>query len=74
MDSPEHERSGSDLYDLLRSIDLRTIDLSPSRPRAGIERHLDDRLGISRADDPLDQLLRPPPGRGVDGPDLGLGW
>jgi len=71
--NPDHEHSVSNLDDLVASIDLRTIDLSPGRPRIGIERHFDDALGISRPDDPIDQLLRPPPARGIDGPDLGLG-
>jgi conjugative relaxase-like TrwC/TraI family protein len=63
----------SGLDSALESIDLRTIDLSPARPRTGIERRLGDALGITRPDDPIERLLRPPPGRGVDGPDLGLG-
>src|SRR5581483_1293534 len=57
----------------LDAIDLRTIDLSLHRPRTGLERRLDDALGIRRPDDPTDRLLRPPPGRGIDGPDIGLG-
>lgn len=52
----------------LNSIDPRTIDLSPTRPRAGIEHHLRDALGI-RTNAPIDI---PPPRRGNDGPDLGL--
>jgi hypothetical protein len=71
--TPDQGHSLSDLDDLLASIDLRTIDLSPGRPRTGLKRHLDDAVGITRRDDPLDQLLRPPPGRGIDGPDLGVG-
>jgi chromosome segregation ATPase len=71
--TPDHEQSVSDLDDVLASIDLRTIDLSPGRRRTGLERHLDDALGVTRPDDPIDQLLRPPPGRGIDGPDLGFG-
>jgi chromosome segregation ATPase len=73
LDSPEHEHNASDLNELFRSIDLRTLDLSPSRPRAGIERHLYDTLGISRPDDPMDRLCLPSPARGLDGPDLGMG-
>jgi hypothetical protein len=71
--TPGPEHSTSDLDAALESIDLRTIDLSPARPRAGIERRLGDALGITRPDDPIEKLLRPPPGRGFDGPDLALG-
>jgi hypothetical protein len=71
--TPGREHSTSDLDAALESIDLRTIDLSPARPRNGLERRLGDALGITRLDDPIERLLRPPPGRGIDGPDLGLG-
>jgi hypothetical protein len=70
--STDHEHSADDLDAVLESIDLRTTDLSPGRPRTGLERRLDDALGITRRDDPLEMLLRPPPARGIDGPDLGL--
>ena len=70
---PQHELSAGELEALLDAIDLRTIDLSLHRPRTGLERRLDDALGIRRPDDPTDRLLRPPPGRGIDGPDIGLG-
>jgi hypothetical protein len=70
---PDPEPSASGLDSALEQIDLRTIDLSPARPRAGIERRLGDALGITRPDDPIERLLRPPPGRDSDGPDLGLG-
>ena len=53
-------------------IDLRTIDLSPRHPRSGLERSLRDALGIHRAPADLDIALPPLPGRGIDGPDLGL--
>ena len=53
-------------------IDLRTIDLSPPRPRAGIERRVREALGIDRPPADLDIALPPLPGRGIDGPDLGL--
>jgi hypothetical protein len=59
------------LEDTLKSIDLRTIDLSPTRPRTGIERQLREALGIG-PDDPVNLPLPPLPGRGIDGPDLGL--
>ena len=67
------EPSASDLVALVESIDLRTIDLSPGRPRAGIERRLEDAFGMARLDDPVDRLPRPPHGRSIEGPDLGLG-
>lgn len=73
LPTPDRKHSATDLNALLDSIDLRMIDLSPGRPRTCTERHLDDALGITRRDDPVDRLLRPPPGRGVDGPDLGPG-
>ncbi|MGH8990926.1 MAG: MobF family relaxase [Acidimicrobiia bacterium] len=53
-------------------IDLRTIDLSPHLPRSGLERRLHDAIGITRPPDSPDIALPPPPGRGIDGPDLGL--
>jgi len=53
-------------------IDQRTIDLSPRHPRSGLERSLRDALGIHRAPADLDIALPPLPGRGMDGPDLGL--
>ena len=73
LHGPEHEQkvTDHDLEAALRSIDLRTIDLSPTRPRTGIERHLREALGI-RPSDPIDIPLPPIPGRGLDGPDLGL--
>ncbi|MDQ1499104.1 MAG: hypothetical protein QOI86_2444 [Actinomycetota bacterium] len=71
--APDHEHSVNDLDAVLESIDLRTMDLYPGRPRTGLERHLDDALGITRPDDPIEMLLRPPPAQGIDGPDLGLG-
>lgn len=57
---PDHEHTASDdgLEAALRSIDLRTIDLSPSRPRSGIERRLRETLGIGQPADPIDI---PPP-------------
>jgi len=70
---PDRHQMGVDdaLEAALNSVDLRTIDLSPTRPRAGIERHLREALGI-RPNDPIDVPLPPLPGRGLDGPDLGL--
>src|SRR5205807_3800803 len=70
---PDHERTPSDdgLEPALRSIDLRTIDLSPRRPRTGIERRLRETLGIGQPADPIDIPLPPLPGRGIEGPDLG---
>lgn len=53
-------------------IDLRTVDLSPRHPRSGLERSLRDALGIHRGPADLDIALPPLPGRGIDGPDLGL--
>jgi hypothetical protein len=71
---PGHDHTAGDdgLEAALRSIDLRTIDLSPARPRTGIERRLRENLGISPATDPIDIPLPPLPGHGIDGPDLGL--
>lgn len=70
---PDREQTVAD-YDLkaaLNSIDLRTIDLSSTRRRTGIERQLREALGI-RPKDPIDIPHPPLPGRGLDGPDLGL--
>jgi conjugative relaxase-like TrwC/TraI family protein len=53
-------------------VDLRTIDLSPRHPRAGIERRVREALGIDTAPAEIDIPLPPLPGRGIDGPDLGL--
>jgi hypothetical protein len=75
---PETTASGHDhaefdhaLEELLQSIDLRTIDLSPRRPRTGIERTASDALGLSWRRDA--DIAHPPlPGHGLDaGPDLG---
>jgi conjugative relaxase-like TrwC/TraI family protein len=70
---PDHEHTTSDdgLDAALQSIDLRTIDLSPRRARAGIERRLRQSLGIGQPSDPIDIPLPPLPGRGIEGPDLG---
>jgi hypothetical protein len=70
---PDQDQSGIDdaLEAALKSIDLRTIDLSPTRPRAGIEHHLREALGL-RPSDPIHLPLPPLPGRGIDGPELGL--
>jgi hypothetical protein len=64
---PDH-----DLEAVLRSIDLRTIDLSAHRPRTGFERDTSKALGLSRRDGA--NIAYPPlPGHGLDtGPDLGL--
>jgi hypothetical protein len=67
----EQTVAGYDLEAALNSIDLRTVDLSPTRRRAGIERHLRESLGI-RPNDPIDIPHPPLPGRGLEGPDLGL--
>jgi hypothetical protein len=53
-------------------IDLRTIDLSPHRPRAGIECRTGEALGIDRPSAEIEIAFPPVPGRGIDGPDLGL--
>jgi hypothetical protein len=70
----DHDQTAIDhaLEAALGSIDLRTIDLSSTRPRAGIERHLREALGIAQLSDPIEAQLPPFPGRGIDGPDLGL--
>jgi conjugative relaxase-like TrwC/TraI family protein len=66
-----HAESDHDLEALLRSIDLRTIDLSAHLPRTGIERSTSKALGLSQRRDGADIALPPLPG--VDlGPDLGL--
>lgn len=60
---PDHERTPSDdgLEAALRPIDLRTIDLSPRRPRTGIERRLRETLGIGQPGD--NRYPAPPSGR-----------
>lgn len=64
---PDH-----DLEAVLRSIDLRTIDLSAHRPRTAFQRDTSKALGLSRRD-AADIALPPLPGHGLDaGPDLGL--
>jgi conjugative relaxase-like TrwC/TraI family protein len=64
---PDH-----DLEAILRSIDLRTIDLSAHRPRTGFERDASKAPALSRRD-AADIALPPLPGHGLDaGPDLGL--
>src|SRR5437764_1395025 len=68
----EQEQHPSDVDALLETLDLRTIDLSPARPRTAFQRRLGDAIGLPRPDQSLDSLLRPPPERGIDGPDLGL--
>jgi hypothetical protein len=61
-----------DLDALLRSIDLRTIDLSAHLPRTGIERTTRVAHGLSQRRDAADIPLPPLPGHGLDpGPDLG---
>jgi conjugative relaxase-like TrwC/TraI family protein len=69
---PNHDQGLTDqaLEAALNSIDLRTIDLSSTRPHVGIERELRNALGI-RPSDPISIPLPPLPGRGIDGPDLG---
>ena len=58
---------------LIRSIDLRTIDLSAHLPRTGIERTTSEALGLSQRRDGADIALPLLPGHGLDaGPDLGL--
>ena len=52
-------------------IDLRTVDLSPSLPRSGLEHRLRRNLGIDRHPDVPEISLPSPPGHGIDGPDLG---
>jgi hypothetical protein len=65
---PDH-----DLEVLLRSIDLRTIDLSAHLPGTGIERTTSKALGLSQHRDGANIALPPLPGHGLDaGPDLGL--
>lgn len=75
-DSPEPTRgltSEDDLDAASQPIDLRTIDLSPKQPVTGIEQRLREALGIAPPGEPVDVPLPPLPGRGIDGPDLGLG-
>jgi hypothetical protein len=72
---PGHDQAepDHDLEALLRSIDLRTIDLSAHRPRTGIERTTREALGLSQRRDGADIALPPLPGHGLDaGPDLSL--
>lgn len=71
--TPDHEHTVSDHDAVPAWLDLRTIDLSPRRPRTGLERRLDDAFRIRRPGNPGVVPLRPPPGRGIDGPDIGLG-
>ena len=66
---PDHAEPDHDLEALLRSIDLRTIDLSAHLPRTGIERTTGDALGLSQRTDGTDIALPPLPSHG---PDLGL--
>jgi hypothetical protein len=67
------EVSDLDAEAILRSIDLRTVDLSPRRPAAGlVHGRADKALGLRRQLDGSDIPLPPLPGRGLDaGPDLG---
>jgi hypothetical protein len=69
----DQELADLDAEAILRSIDLRTIDLSPRRPGAGLEHGRTDKaLGLLRHLDGPDIPLPPLPGRGLDaGPDLG---
>jgi hypothetical protein len=69
----DQELAGLDAEAILRSIDLRTIDLSPRRPGAGLEHGRTDKaLGLLRQLDGPDIPLPPLPGRGFDAePDLG---
>jgi hypothetical protein len=62
-----------DLDAAFRPIDLRTIDLTPKRPATGIEQRLREVLGIAPPGEPVNFPRPPVPGRGIDGPDLGLG-
>ncbi|MGH9039220.1 MAG: hypothetical protein ACRDZ3_03220, partial [Acidimicrobiia bacterium] len=70
----DHAESDHDLEALLRSVDLRTIDLSAHLPRTGIERSTSKALGLSQRRDGADIALPPLPGfAGPDlGPDIGL--
>ncbi|MGH8974756.1 MAG: hypothetical protein ACRD0C_16335, partial [Acidimicrobiia bacterium] len=67
----DHAEPDHDLEALLRSIDLRTIDLSAHLPRTGIERTTSKALGLSQRADGTDIALPPLPGLDA-GPDLGL--
>jgi hypothetical protein len=71
---PDHAEPDHDLEALLRSIDLRTIDLSPRQPTSGIEHRTTNKsLGLSIRREGADIALPPPPSHGIDaGPDLGL--
>jgi hypothetical protein len=66
-----HQFRVDDALDVLRAIDLRTIHLPSTRPSTGIENHLREALGVP-LNDPMNIPLPPLPGRGLDGPDLGL--
>lgn len=68
-DRTSHER---DDVEVELGIDLRTIDLSPRHRRSGLERSLREALGIQRVPLDGDIALPPLPGRGIEGPDLGL--
>jgi hypothetical protein len=74
--TPDHDHAepNLDLEALLRSIDLRTIDLPPRLPRAGTENRTTSRaLGLSNRKEGADITLPPLPSHGLDiGPDLGL--
>ena len=80
MNEPEsraanHDQLESDygLEALVRSIDLRTIDLSRHLPRTNSERTTSKALGLSSPRGGADIALPPLPGHGLDaGPDLGL--
>jgi hypothetical protein len=70
----DHVEPDPDLEALLRSVDLRTIDLPPRGLRAGIENRTTSKaLGLSNHREEADIALSPLPGHGLDmGPDLGL--
>jgi hypothetical protein len=52
-------------------IDLRTLDLSPRRPATGLDRRLEEALGLNRGRLPIDVPHPPLPDHGIDGPDFG---
>lgn len=59
MPGHDHAEPDHDLEALLRSIDLRTINLSTHLPRTGIERTTSEALGLSQRRERCRRRLRP---------------
>src|SRR5260221_2928341 len=67
-----HPASGASGHELSPfDLDLRTVDLSPRRRATGLDRRLEDALGLTCGRPPIDVPHPPLPGHGIDRPYFG---